>query len=78
MIRNDKEFKTTQERLEYFQNLLLQWRVSAKPEEFPFISSGYLAEIEKMQNEILEYLTRHSSKPIQTKATSIEKPVALV
>jgi hypothetical protein len=32
MIRNNKEFKTTQERIEYFQNLLLQLRVSATPE----------------------------------------------
>jgi hypothetical protein len=32
MIRNDKEFKATQQRIEYFQNLLLQLRVKATPE----------------------------------------------
>jgi replication fork clamp-binding protein CrfC len=77
MIRNNKEFKTTQERIEYFQNLLLQLRVSATPEEFPLISSGYRAEIEKMQDDILEYLTRHSSEPIQSKAFSMEKEAVL-
>jgi len=43
MIRNDKEFKVTQERIEYFQSLLLQLCVKATPEEFSLISSGYRA-----------------------------------
>jgi len=72
MIYNDKELKATQQRIEYFQNLLLQLRVKATPEEFPLISSGYRAEIEKMQDEVLEYLTRHSSKSIPTEVASIE------
>jgi hypothetical protein len=72
MIRNDKELKATQQRIEYFQNLLLQLRVEATPEEFPLISSGYRAEIEKMQGEVLEYLTRHSSESIPAQVASIE------
>ena len=69
MIQNDKELKTSQERITYFQNLLLQLRVQATSEEFSLVSSGYRAEIEKMQVEVLEYLTRHASEPIQiTKA----------
>ena len=69
MIQNDKELKTSQERIAYFQNLLLQLRVQATSEEFSLVSSGYRAEIEKMQVEVLEYLTRHASEPIQmTKA----------
>ena len=66
MIHNDKELKATQQRIEYFQNLLLQLRVKATPEEFPLISSGYRTEIQKMQDEVLEYLTRHSSEPMPT------------
>jgi len=76
MIRNDKELKVTQERIAYFQNLLLQSRVKATPEEFPLISSGYQVEIEKMQHEVLEYLTRHSSQPILTEADSIGRAAA--
>ncbi len=72
MIHNNKEIKATQERIEYFQNLLLQLRVKATPEEFPLMSSGYRAEIEQMQGEVLEYLTRHSSELMPTEATSIE------
>ena len=72
MIHNDKELKVTQRRVAYFQNLLLQLRVKATPEEFPLVSSGYRMEIKKMQDEILEYLTRHSSE-LQTEVASVER-----
>lgn len=61
MIRNDQEMATTQERIAYFQRLLAQLRVTATPEEFPAVASGYRVEIVRMQDEILEYLTRHAS-----------------
>ena len=64
MIQNDTELKTSQQRIAYFQDLLLQLRVKASA-EFSLVSSGYRAEIEKMQEEVLEYLTRHVSEPIQ-------------
>ena len=67
MIQNDIELKTSQQRIAYFQDLLLQLRVKASAEEFSLVSSGYRAEIEKMQTEVLEYLTRHVSEPIQVK-----------
>ncbi|MCG9130321.1 hypothetical protein J5I95_01430 [Candidatus Poribacteria bacterium] len=67
MIQNDIELKTSQQRIAYFQDLLLQLRVKASAEEFSFVSSGYRAEIEKMQEEVLEYLTRHASEAIQVK-----------
>ena len=67
MIQNDTELKTSQQRIAYFQDLLLQLRVKASAEEFSLVSSGYRAEIEKMQTEVLEYLTRHVSEPIQVK-----------
>ena len=65
MIQNDTELKTSQQRIAYFQDLLLQLRVKATPEEFSLVTSGYRAEIEKMQEEVLEYLTRHVCEPIQ-------------
>ena len=70
MIQNDKELKTSQERIVYFQNLLLQLRVQATPEEFSLVSSGYRMEIERMQEEVLNYLTRHAHEPAQTKELS--------
>ena len=65
MIQNDTELKTSQQRIAYFQDLLLQLRVKATPEEFSLVTSGYRAEIEKMQEEVLESLTRHVCEPIQ-------------
>ena len=62
MIQNDQELTATQERIAYFQRLLTQLRVTATPEEFPAIASGYRTEIVRMQDEVLEYLTRHSSR----------------
>lgn len=67
MIQNDIELKTSQQRIAYFQDLLLQLCVKASAKEFSLVSSGYRAEIEKMQAEVLEYLTRHVSEPIQVK-----------
>ena len=62
MIENDEELKTTQERIAFFQRLLSELRVTARPDEFPYVASGYRAEIERMQADVLEYLTRHVSE----------------
>ena len=68
MIRNDQELATTQERIAYFTDLLAQLRVTATPEEFPAVASGYRAEVARMQQEVLEYLSRHASAPTPAEA----------
>jgi predicted phosphoribosyltransferase len=68
MIHNDQELATTQERIRYFSNLLAQLRLTATPDEFIAVASGYRAEIELMQDEVLDYLTRHSSQPTPAEA----------
>jgi hypothetical protein len=62
MIQNDQELKGTQERIAYFEGLVAQFRVSVQPENFAGMAGGYLAEIEKMHLEVMDYLSRHSSK----------------
>ncbi len=62
MIANDDELKGTRARIASFEDLLAQMRVAAPAELFPGMASGYRAEIEKMQNEVLDYLTRHISE----------------
>jgi hypothetical protein len=69
MIHNDQELQTTQERIAYFQRVLAQLRITATPREFPFVASGYRAEIVRMQDEVLEYLTRHASEPTPVEAS---------
>jgi hypothetical protein len=62
MIRNDDELSTTQARILEFQRILAQLRVSARPEEFNAVTSGYLHELERMQEEVVNYLSRHISQ----------------
>ncbi len=61
MIRDDNELAVTQERIAKFLGLLSQLRVTSLPEEFPFVASGYRAEVERMQRDVLDYLTRQST-----------------
>jgi hypothetical protein len=58
MIENDQELAATEERITYFLRLLAQLRITSRPEEFPFVAGGYRAEVERMQQEVLDYLTR--------------------
>ncbi len=62
MIQNDNQLEATQERIARFEKILLQLRVTARPEEFAAVSSGYRRELEKMQAEVLEYFSHHSSE----------------
>jgi hypothetical protein len=57
MIQNDQELTVTRERIAYFLDLLERLRKSSRPEELPLVTSGYRAEVERMQREMLDYLT---------------------
>lgn len=63
MICDDNELAVTQDRIAYFLRLLAQLRISSRPDEFPLVAGGYRAEVEKMQREVLDYLTRHAVQP---------------
>src|SRR5207248_3721 len=63
MFVHDRELKVTRARIAHCAVLLAQLRVAPPPRELPSMASGYRAEIEKMQREALEYLTRHVSQP---------------
>lgn len=67
MIANEQELHATQERIQYFEGVLEQMRVKARPEEFRFMANGYRDEIEKMHDEVLDFLTCHSSETIPTR-----------
>ena len=58
MIRNDQELAFARERVAKLERLLEDLRKTARPEEWPALSSGYRLEIERMQGEILDYLVR--------------------
>ena len=67
MITTDLELQTMQERIAYFERLLGQLRATATPEEFRMMAGGYRAELERMQAEVVGYLTR----PLETQSRSV-------
>lgn len=69
MIVNDLELQATQERIARFYQIVANMRAKARtPTEYHLYSNSYLAEIEKMNAEVLAYLKRHPSEPVSTAA----------
>jgi hypothetical protein len=64
VIQGDQELQTTQERIAYFQRVLAQLRVTARPDQFPAKAGGYVAEIERTQEEVMAYLTRPADQQV--------------
>jgi hypothetical protein len=63
MIRNDEELYVTLERIQYFQRQVTQLRqVETNPVNYHLSVSGYLAELDRMQLEVREYLWLHPSE----------------
>ena len=61
MIKNDQELAVMRERVASFEKILEALRKTARPPEWPALSSGYRLEIERMQGEILDYLVEDAS-----------------
>ena len=61
MIANDQELQVTRERITSLLDLLVRLRVRSHPEELALVSGGYRAEVERMQREVLDYLTQTAS-----------------
>jgi hypothetical protein len=57
MIHNDHELTVTRERISYLLDLLVRLRAGSRPEELALVSGGYRVEVERMQREVLDYLT---------------------
>ena len=58
MIWNEQELAVMRERVAKVDHLLETLRKTARPEEWPALSSGYRLEMERMQGEILDYLVQ--------------------
>ena len=71
MIRNAQGLAVARERVAKLERLLEDLGKSARPEEWPALSSGYRLEIERAQGEILDYLVRMA--PDQ-KRTPVRQP----
>jgi hypothetical protein len=60
MIANDEELKITLQRIAQFQAQVAHLRtVESNPDNYRAAVSGFLAEIDRMQLEVREYLSLH-------------------
>jgi hypothetical protein len=68
MIANDQELEATLERIRRFQAQVAHLRkTETNPTNYHLSASGFLAEIDKMQLEVRDYLCLH---PAELSATS--------
>ncbi len=60
MIRNDQELQVTLERISYFQQQVRHLRhVETNPANYRLSAKGYLAELDRMNLEVRDYLWLH-------------------
>ena len=65
MITNDEQLQVTRERIAWFQDQVAHVRRSeANPVNYRSAASGFLAEIDRMQLEVREYLSRHPTESV--------------
>ena len=63
MIQNDQELEAMKARIRYFQNQVEKLRqVETNPQNYRLSAGGYLAEIDRMNLEVREYLSLHPSE----------------
>jgi hypothetical protein len=63
MITNDQELKVMLERITHFQTQVAHLRqVETNPENYRLAASGFLAEVDRMQLEVREYLSLHPTE----------------
>jgi hypothetical protein len=63
MIANDQELNVTLDRIAIFQRQVAHLRnVESNPQNYHGSVSGFLAEIDRMQLEVREYLSFHPAE----------------
>ena len=66
MIRNNQELKATQERIARFQKQVEKLReIETNSRNYDLSAGGFLAEIDRMNLEVREYLSIHPSELIE-------------
>jgi hypothetical protein len=63
MIENEQQLATTLARVAWFQEQLTQLRrAETKPANYRAAAGGFLAEIDRMQLEVREFLSTHPAE----------------
>ena len=67
MIQNDQELKATLNRIERFQKQVEKLQqVETNPRNYELSAGGFISEIDRMNLEVAEYLSVHSSELIKS------------
>ena len=66
MIATDEDLQSAQEAVGNLQRVLIAARKAHTPAEYRAMSAPILLEIQRREQEILEYLSRAESEPIQS------------
>ena len=67
MINNEQEYKTTLERIAHFQKQIEHLRkTETNSQNYRLSVSGFLAELDRMNLEVREYLWSHPSQLADT------------
>lgn len=65
MIQNNQELEATIERIEYFEKIVEKLKTfETNPRNYELSAGGFLAEIDRMNLEVAEYLSTHPSELI--------------
>jgi hypothetical protein len=65
MIANDHELNVSLERIRHLQDQVAHLRqVETNPANYHLSAAGFLAEIDRMQLEVREYLSLHPGEPV--------------
>ena len=63
MIQNKQEYRTTLQRIERFQRQVEQLRATeTNPHNYHLSAAGFLAELDRMQLAVREYLWSHPAE----------------
>jgi hypothetical protein len=77
MINNDQELQVMLERIAHFQEQLAYLRqMESNPANYHAASSGFLAEIDRMQLEVREYLSLHPTELTTASPSRLEPTCA--
>lgn len=69
MIQNTQELETTLARIKHFQKIVEKLKAfETNPRNYELSAGGFLAEIDRMNLEVREYLSIHPSELIEEKA----------
>jgi hypothetical protein len=73
VIKNDLELQVMLERIQYFHRIVTQLRkTETNPANYKASAGGFLAEIDRMNCEVREYLLFHPSEFTENEVEFIE------